>query len=44
MESNNGPVDFDRTWSVIRHLYTNHEEKKPGKEVRDHMMNRIASL
>ena len=30
MESNNGPVDFERTWSVVQLLYNNHKEKMPG--------------
>lgn len=31
MESNNGPVDFDRTWSVIQLLHNNHEERAEGR-------------
>lgn len=31
MESNNGPVDFERTWSVIQLLYNNHDTREPSK-------------
>lgn len=29
MESNNGPVDFERTWNVIQLRYDNHKERQP---------------
>lgn len=29
MESNNGPVDYDRTWSVIQLHFSNHAQKEP---------------
>lgn len=33
MESNNGPVDFDRTWSVVQLQFHNHELHQPGRRL-----------
>ena len=36
MESNNGPVDFERAWSVIQLLYNNHDTKAPSSFIMIH--------
>ena len=30
MEANNGPVDFERSWSVIKLRYSNHDAQDPS--------------